>query len=292
LDDVARADIAILGAPFDSATTFRPGARFGPAGIREASLLIRSFNEALAIAPFQVVQVADAGDCACSPVDVKAAHDAIQQAAAKLTQGGTRVLGLGGDHSVTLPLLRAAAAAHGPLSVLQFDSHMDTSDLNFGSPLTHGTVFRRAVEDGLIDPSSSLQVGLRGSLYSDADATSSADLGFATIFARELDQLGIDGILARIGRHTRAPLYVTVDIDVLDPAFAPGTGTPESGGLSSRELLAILRGLRTLDLLPVAGDVVEVAPAYDPAGITQIAAANVAFELVSLMALAHRAERS
>jgi agmatinase len=283
LEEVGRADVAVLGAPFDAGTTFRAGARFGPAAIREASLLLRPYNEAQAIAPFATVQVADAGDAPATPLDVQAGHAAIEQAARSIANDGGRVLGLGGDHSVTLPLLRAAHAAHGRLSLLQFDAHTDTWDSYFGARYTHGTIFRRAVEEGLIDAGASVQIGLRGSLYGPEDLEENRALGFATLLARDFEAEGVAGALALARTRLRSPIYVTVDIDVLDPAFAPGTGTPEAGGLTSRELLALLSGLSGLDLEIAGADVVEVSPPYDPAGVTAVAAANAAYELVALM---------
>src|SRR5215210_7576650 len=177
LEQVEHADVAVLGAPFDSAATFRAGARFGPAAIREASLLLRPYNERLEIAPFAAVQVADAGDAPASPIGVEEGHAAIESAAREIAEAGGRVLGLGGDHSVTLPLLRAAAAPHGPLSLLQLDAHTDTWDSYFGARYTHGTIFRRAVEEGIVDASASLQIGLRGSLYGASDLDENRELG-------------------------------------------------------------------------------------------------------------------
>jgi len=284
LTEVGRADVAVLGAPFDGATTFRAGARFGPAGIREASLLLRPYNDAQAIAPFAAVQVADAGDAPTSPVDIQAGHEAIRKAAGAIADDGGRVLGLGGDHSVSLPLLRACHAAHGPLSLLQLDAHTDTWDSYFGARYTHGTIFRRAVEEGLIDGGASVQIGLRGSLYSPEDLDENRALGFTTLLARDFDAAGVAGAIELARSRLRSPVYVTVDIDVLDPAFAPGTGTPEPGGLSSRELLALLSALAGSQLDIAGADVVEVSPPYDPAGVTSVAAANAAFELVSLLA--------
>jgi agmatinase len=284
--EVKGADVAILGAPFDSATTFRTGARFGPAAIREASLLLRPYNEALDVAPFDSVQVVDAGDAPANPIDVESGHRAIEDEARDLIRKGALVVGLGGDHSVSLPLLRTTAAQHGPLSLVQLDAHADTWDSYFGFRYTHGTVFRRAVEEGIVDPSTSIQIGLRGSLYSAEDLEQNTALGFSTLLARELDERGVSAALELARSRLRDPIYVTVDIDVLDPAFAPGTGTPESGGLSSRELLAIVRGLSELRPRIAGGDVVEVSPSYDPSGVTAIAGANVAYELVGLAALA------
>jgi agmatinase len=284
LADVGRADVAVLGAPFDGATTFRAGARFGPAAIREASLLLRPYNETQAISPFAAVQVADAGDAPATPVDLQAGHAAIEAEARAIGDGGGRVLGLGGDHSVSLPFLRAASAAHGALSLVQLDAHTDTWDSYFGARYTHGTIFRRAAEEGLIDAGASVQIGLRGSLYGPEDLDDNRALGFTTLLAREFDSAGVTGALELIGSRVRSPLYVTVDIDVLDPAFAPGTGTPEAGGLTSRELLALLSGLAGLGVEIAAADVVEVSPPYDPAGVTAVAAANAAYELVALLA--------
>jgi agmatinase len=287
LEQAGRADVAVLGAPFDGGTTFRAGSRFGPGAIREASLLLRPYNDALDVSPFAERQVVDAGDAPANPVDILDAHRAIEEAAAALHAAGARVLGLGGDHSVSLPLLRAAAAIHGRLSLLQLDAHTDTWDSYFGSKLTHGTMFRRAVEEGIVDATTSVQIGLRGSLYSAGDVADNAALGFTTLMARDFDAAGVAGAVELALAHVRAPAYVTVDIDCLDPAFAPGTGTPEAGGLTSRELLAILRGLaRRLDV--VAADVVEVSPPYDPTGATATAGANAAYELLCLLVLSGR----
>jgi agmatinase len=287
LEQVGRAEVAILGAPFDGGTTFRAGSRYGPGAIREASLLLRPYNDALDLSPFAERQVVDAGDAPANPVDILDAHRAIELSAGDLHRAGARVLALGGDHSVLLPLLRAAAAAHGQLSLLQLDAHTDTWDSYFGSRLTHGTMLRRAVEEGVIDPHSSVQIGLRGSLYSPTDYPENSNLGFKTLLARDLDREGIAGALGLALSTLRAPVYVTVDIDCLDPSFAPGTGTPETGGLTSRELLAILRGLAG-EANIVSADVVEVSPPYDPSGATAVAAANVAYELLGLLVISLR----
>lgn len=280
--------MGILGAPFDGGTTFRAGARYGPAAIREASLLLRPYNDALDLSPFAERQVVDAGDAGPNPVDIVEAHKAIESSAASLQQSGARVLGLGGDHSVSLPLLRAAAERHGPLSLLQLDAHTDTWDSYFGSKLTHGTMFRRAVEEGVVVGSSSVQIGLRGSLYSAGDYADNAVLGFTTLMAKDFDRVGVAGAVALAVKSLRPPTYITVDIDCLDPAFAPGTGTPEAGGLTSRELLGILRGLAG-QVNVAAADVVEVSPPYDPTGATAVAAANAAYELLGLLVLSLRA---
>lgn len=289
LEDVVVADVAVLGAPVDVGTTFRGGPRFGPAAIREASLLLKPYNEPLGVFPFDEMQVVDAGDAPASPLDIIAAHRTIEQHAAALHGAGTAVIGLGGDHSVALPFLRAAASAHGPLSLLQFDAHTDTWDSYFGgAKVTNGTIFRRALEEGIIDPHRSVQIGLRGGLYSAEDYLDNEHLGFNTLLARDFDEVGVAGAISLACEHCTLPTYVTFDVDCLDPAFAPGTGTPEPGGLSTREALAMLRGLTGLRAGIVAGDVVEVAPPYDHAGITALVAANVAWELLCLIAYHRR----
>jgi agmatinase len=280
LDEVGAADIVIAGVPFDSGVSYRPGARFGPAHIRQSSRLLRPYNPAAGVAPFGVRQVADAGDIACNPFDIGAAIGQIEAAGRRLTEGGRRLLALGGDHTVALPLLRVAHERYGPVAVLHFDAHLDTWDTYFGEPYTHGTPFRRAAEEGLIDLRHSLHVGIRGPLYAAGDLADTERLGFATIHCAEVERDGLAAALDRMGaRLADAPVYVSVDIDVLDPAFAPGTGTPEAGGLTSRELLAMLRAAGRV----VSADIVEVAPAYDHAEITGIAAAHVAYELLSVM---------
>jgi agmatinase len=283
-EDVKRHDVAVVGVPFDAGVTYRPGARFGPAYIRQASRLLRPYNPALDHSPFQSVQVVDAGDVACNPFDIPTALTEIEAGISDLTQEGRRVMVLGGDHTIALPVLRALHAQHGPLALVHFDAHLDTWDTYFDAPYTHGTPFRRASEEGLIVKGQSAHVGIRGSLYDRKDLIDDEELGFTIVHCRDVDRLGVDGILDRVlSRVGDAPLYVSIDIDVLDPAFAPATGTPEAGGLTSRELLAVLRGMSSLQL--VGADVVEVSPAYDHAEITAVAAANLAYELVTLMAL-------
>jgi agmatinase len=278
-------DVAILGVPFDSGVSYRPGARFGPGHIRESSRLLRPYNPAADVSPFAVQQVADAGDLGVNPFNIGEAIAAIERAARDLLERVPRLLTLGGDHTIALPLLRAVSAVHGPVAVVHFDAHLDTWDTYFGAAYTHGTPFRRAFEEGLLDPEACMHVGIRGPLYDAADLTGDAAVGFQILPATEAEHLGtrgmIEAIATRVGPDR--PVYVSVDIDVLDPAFAPGTGTPEAGGLTSRELLAVLRSFAGLNL--VGADIVEVAPAYDHAQITGIAAAHVAYDLVSAMAL-------
>jgi guanidinobutyrase / D-arginase len=283
LQDVGRADVALLGIPFDSGVSYRPGARFGPAAVRAGSKLLRPYNPALDVTPWAGQQVADAGDLAVNPFDIGEAIGQIESGANAALGSAGRLIALGGDHTVALPLLRATAARHGPVALIHFDAHLDTWDTYFGAPYTHGTPFRRAVEEGLLALDSSAHVGVRGPLYASADLTDDAGLGFATVSTAEVARRGVDEAVDRIReRAGRRPVYLSVDIDVLDPAHAPGTGTPEPGGLTSRELQFILRGLD--GLLLVGADVVEVSPPYDHAELTALAAANVAYEMLSLFA--------
>jgi len=284
IDQVERADIAVVGVPFDSGVSYRPGARFGPAAVREASRLLRPYHPELDVSPFADKQVVDAGDIAVNPFNIGEAIETLQQEAEALQAIGTRLVTVGGDHTIALPLLRAAAKQHGPVALLHFDAHLDTWDTYFGEPYTHGTPFRRASEEGILDTSALSHVGTRGPLYGKRDLEEDRRLGFGIVTSGDVLRRGVaetvDALRQRIGDR---PLYVSVDIDVLDPAHAPGTGTPEAGGMTSRELLEILRGLRDLNL--VGADVVELAPAYDHAEITAIAASHVAYDLVSLLSL-------
>ncbi|MEV4057637.1 agmatinase [Amycolatopsis sp. NPDC049688] len=284
IDQVERADVAVVGVPFDSGVSYRPGARFGPAAVREASRLLRPYHPELDVSPFAEKQVVDAGDIAVNPFNIGEAIETLQQEAEALQANGTRLVTVGGDHTIALPLLRAAAKQHGPVALLHFDAHLDTWDTYFGEPYTHGTPFRRASEEGILDTSALSHVGTRGPLYGKRDLEEDRRLGFGIVTSGDVLRRGVaetvDALRQRIGDR---PLYVSVDIDVLDPAHAPGTGTPEAGGMTSRELLEILRGLRDLNL--VGADVVELAPAYDHAEITAIAASHVAYDLVSLLTL-------
>jgi agmatinase len=284
LDEVPHADVAVVGVPFDSGVSYRPGARFGPSAVREASRLLRPYNPGLDVSPFAAVQVADAGDIACNPFNIGEAVETIEDAASCLTAGGTRLVTIGGDHTIALPLLRAAAKLHGPVALLHFDAHPDTWDTYFGAEYTHGTPFRRAVEEGILDTEALSHVGIRGPLYAKRDLDDDKRMGFGIVTSADVMRRGVDEVIGALRRRVGdRPLYVSVDIDVLDPAHAPGTGTPEAGGLTSRELLEILRGLAGSNL--VGADVVEVAPAYDHAEITSVAASHVAYDLISLLAL-------
>ena len=283
LDEVTRADVAVVGIPFDSGVSYRPGARFGPAHIRASSKLLRTYHPPLDVEPFAAQQVADAGDIAVNPFDIADAITAIERASDELRSGGAKLVTLGGDHTIALPLLRSLHREHGPIAVLHFDAHLDTWDTYFGAPFTHGTPFRRASEEGLLDPEHCLHVGIRGPLYAPTDLSDDKVLGFQVLSCDDFQLQGLATMVERMrARIGEAPVYVSIDIDVLDPAHAPGTGTPEAGGLTSRELLHCLRNLKGVNI--VGADIVEVAPAYDHAEITGIAAAHVGYELLSVLA--------
>ncbi len=284
VDEVGDFDVAVLGAPFDGGVSYRPGARFGPSAVRQASRHLRpAYHPDVDVSPFRVLQAVDAGDVPCNPFDIDEALGQIADHAGDLVSDRRRLVTVGGDHTVALGALRAVVAAHGPVAVVHFDAHLDTWDTYFGAERTHGTVFRRAAEEGLLLSDASTHVGIRGPLYDAADLVDDARFGFATVRAVDLDRLGVAEVVGRVrARAGDAPVYLSVDIDVLDPAFAPGTGTPEMGGLTSRELLAMLRGLPGEQL--VAADVVEVSPPYDHAEVTALAAATVVYDVLAVMA--------
>lgn len=282
--DLENSDVAIVGAPFDTGASFRAGARFGPEGIRSVSHLLRPYNPSQDVSIFEHLSVIDYGDVPVVPGYIEDSYERIAVGLEEVHRADVVPIVLGGDHSVALPELRAAAAVHGPLALVQFDSHADTWDAYFGQKYNHGTVFRRAVEEGLLSPEHSIQVGMRGSLYDQGDLEASRELGFDLLTTDAIKELGIeetiDLIRERIG-ETKA--YISFDVDFVDPAFAPGTGTPEVGGFTSLEALGFVRGLSGID---IAGcDVVEVYPQYDGLGqVTALLAATVAFEFLSLLA--------
>ncbi len=288
IGEVPSWDVAVLGVPFDAGTSYRPGARFGPQAVRQASRLVRAYHPDLDVQPFAAVQVVDAGDVPCTPFSIIEALGQIEDAARTLTSDGGALVTIGGDHTVALPLLRAAAARHGAVALVHFDAHLDTWDTYFGAPYTHGTPFRRAWEEELLLADRCAHVGTRASLYDPSDLVEDDRMDF---FRYSTTDVAVQGV-APIGAALRervgdAPVYVSVDIDVLDPAHAPGTGTPEPGGLTTRELRALLASLDGVDV--IGADVVEVAPAYDHAEITSLAGASVAYDLLAL--LAKRAQR-
>ncbi len=276
-------DVAIVGVPFDGGTSFRPGARFAPSAVREASRLLRpGYHVELETAPVEVAQFVDAGDIACTPYDNHKAVAQIQEQAAKLVAKGKTVIAIGGDHTIALPMIRATAAVHGPVVLLHFDAHLDTWDTYFGEEITHGTMFRRAFEEGLLIEDRSMHVGIRGPVYDKDDFLRDHEFGFQIIRCTDIDKFGVQAAIDRIKeRIGDLPVYLSIDIDVLDPAFAPGTGTPEIGGLYSREMLQLVRGLVGLNI--VGADVVEVSPAYDHADVTSLAAATLVFEMMALL---------
>jgi agmatinase len=286
IDEVGSFDVALLGAPFDGGVSFRPGARFGPAAIRQASRHLRpAYNPAQDVSPYAVLQAVDAGDVPCNPFDIDHSLQQIDDGVSELLASGGRPVLLGGDHTIALGGLRAVARRHGPVALIHFDAHLDTWNSYFGADRTHGTIFRRAHEEGLLVQDASSHVGIRGPLYSQQDLVDDASFGFEVVSARDIDRIGLEEIVDGVRRRTNdAPVYLSIDIDVLDPAFAPGTGTPEMGGLTSRELLAMVRALPPDQI--VATDLVEVSPPYDHAEITSLAAATLGYEITSLMARA------
>jgi agmatinase len=286
IDRVTDYDVALLGIPFDSGASYRPGARFGPAAVRQASRHLRPGHHVeLGCEPLTAIQVADAGDVPVTPFSIDSAIAQIGSHASDVMSGGRTVIAIGGDHTVALPMLRSVVREHGPVALVHFDAHLDTWDTYFDAPVTHGTIFRRAFEENLLVEDHSIHVGIRGPVYGHADLSDDRRFGFRTIRASDIDDLGIGGTIEAITERTGdLPVYLSVDIDVLDPSFAPGTGTPEVGGLTSRELLRVLRGLTGLHL--VGADVVEVAPAYDHAEVTALAAATVIFDMITLLARA------
>jgi agmatinase len=288
VEDPAGVDVGVLGIPFDTATTNRPGARFGPEAIRSASIALRPYNPAQQALVFGHLSVADLGDVPVTPGNAEETARQIAKHLEPIVRAGTRPLCLGGDHLVVLGELRALAAVHGPVGVVLLDAHADVWDLYCGERYYHGSPFRRALEEGVVDPGRSLLAGMRGGVYGPEDAELPHRLGFEVIPSDELVTISYKEYAARVrSRVGEGPLFLSFDIDVLDPAFAPGTGTPEAGGLSTREALGFVRALRGIRF---AGyDVVEVSPPYDgPGQPTAVAAANVAFELLTLDVLAER----
>ncbi|NEU11013.1 agmatinase [Methylobacterium sp. BTF04] len=278
-----RIDIGLIGIPFDGATTNRPGARLGPRGVRDASTGTRAINPVTGIEPYDLAACADLGDVPVNPIDVAATCARIEAFFAPLAAAGIVPLAVGGDHFVTYPVLRALGH-HRPLGLVHIDAHSDTDDGQYdGTRLTHGTPFRRAIEDGVLDPTRMVQIGLRGSQDSADELDWARAQGVRIIGMEEAIGRGLPEVAAeartRIGD---GPAYLSFDIDALDPAYAPGTGTPEIGGFTSREALYLVRAMAGLDL--VGADVVEVAPPLDPSGITALAGATLAFEILCLLA--------
>ncbi len=286
--DPAKLDIALVGVPWDGGTTNRAGARHGPREIRNMSTLMRRVHHVSKVAPYELCRVGDHGDTPVNPINLQDSLKRIEAFFARLHKAGATPLSAGGDHLVTLPILRAIARGR-PVGLIHFDAHSDTGDTYFGGEkYTHGTPFRRAVEEGLIDPRRIIQIGIRGSMYSADEKDWAESVGIRIVHIEEFFRLGTEGVIAEIRRVIGdGPAYVSFDVDGLDPVYAPGTGTPEIGGYSTAEAQAMIRGLAGLDL--IGGDVVEVAPPFDPSGNTALVGATMMFEILCVLAPAvHR----
>ncbi|HGM6861892.1 TPA: agmatinase [Serratia rubidaea] len=275
-------DAAFVGVPLDIGTSNRSGTRYGPRQIRQESVMIRPYNIATGAAPFERLQVADLGDVATNPYNLADSVRRIEQAYDAIVQHGCVPLTLGGDHTLTLPILRAMARRHGPVGLIHVDAHADTNDSMFGEQLAHGTTFRRAHEEGLLDARRVVQIGLRGSGYAADDFDWSRRQGFRVVPAQQCWHRSLEALMAEVREQMGdGAVYLSFDIDGLDPAFAPGTGTPEVGGLSVWQGLEIVRGCRGLSL--VGGDLVEVSPPYDGSGNTALLAANLLYEMLCVL---------
>jgi len=280
--DPAGLDAAIVGVPFDGGTSYRPGSRYGPREIRNQSSLIRSYNFFQKVSPFDRLNVADVGDIDAPPVSIEKCYAAVEAGVGAIADAGARPIVIGGDHSISLPVLRALARRHGPLALVQFDAHIDTWDEYFGGKYFHGTPFRRAIEEKLIDGRRFIQVGIRGPMYGEDDFDFHREHGITVLDIEQVKERGVAWTIGEIRRVVTGSAYMTFDIDSVDPAFAPGTGTPEVGGLTSHEALRLVRGLAGLTL--VGGDIVEVSPLYDgPGQITAVLASNLMFEFLCAM---------
>jgi guanidinopropionase len=281
--DPSRLDVALVGVPWDGGTTNRAGARHGPREIRNMSSFMRRVHPVSRIAPYELCRVGDVGDAPVNPIDLQDSLARIQAFFEGIRAAGAVPISAGGDHLITLPILRALAKDR-PVGLVQFDSHSDTNDRYFGdNPFTHGTPFRRAVEERLIDPTRSIQIGIRGSLYDPHDLDYAEGSGMRVVTIEEFFGIGVEAVVAEIARVAGdGPVYVTFDVDSLDPAYAPGTGTPEIGGFSTHQAQRMLRGLGGLDV--VGADVVEVSPPFDPSGNTALVGATMMFELLCVVA--------
>ena len=283
VEDPRGLDVAIVGVPYDGGTSYRPGARLGPREIRSQSSQIRSYSYFQKVSPFDRLNVADVGDVDAPPVSIDRCYEAVEARIGAIAAAGARPLVVGGDHSISLPVLRALAKKHGPLALVQIDAHIDTWDEYFGGKYFHGTPFRRAIEEGIVDGRRFIQVGIRGPMYGEEDFDFHRAHGITMIDIDQVKDRGIPWVVSEIGRVAAGPAYMTFDIDGVDPAFAPGTGTPEVGGLTSHEAQRLVRGLGALSL--VGGDIVEVSPLYDgPGQITALLAANLMFEFLCAIA--------
>lgn len=282
--DLSEVDVAVVGVPFDTASTYRTGSRFGPAAIRDMSTTVRPYNINMNINSFEHLNVVDYGDIDIIPGYIEDTYKIIEDELAKVIEQDVVPICLGGDHSITLGELRAAAKKHGPLAFVHFDSHTDTVPSYFGKDYCHGTPFYHAIKEGLIDPQNSIQVGMRGNLYDANGFQDSIDLGLEVITAREMHKIGMEETARRIIKRVGSrKTFLTFDIDFVDPAYAPGTGTIEIGGFTSFETMELISGVKELNV--VAFDLVEVAPSYDPTQITANLAANIVHDFIAMVAL-------
>lgn len=280
-------DFAIIGIPSDAGASFRTGQREGPAAIRKISSLLRGHNPDLNISPFEHISGIDYGDLPVVPGYIENGYEKIEKELTSILETDFIPIFLGGDHAITLPELRAIRKKHGPVALIHFDAHSDTIDEYFGKPYNHGTPFRRAVEEGLLKVDKSIQVGMRGSIYSDKHLEIPKDLGYEVVTSTEIREMGLKELSKRMRERVgESKVFVTFDIDFVDPAYAPGTGTPEIDGFTSGEAIELVRGLKGLNF--VGFDVVEVLPAFDPSEITALLAANVVYEFISLIAINRR----
>ena len=286
IDQVSSPDVVLLGAPFDGATTYRPGARLAPRAVRIASDQAHGYHAELGLDPFEQLSVVDGGDVNMAPHDIKLAMDQLQSACAEHLAQGRGVFVIGGDHSISLPVLRAMEQVHGPVGLIHIDAHYDTYPAAWGNDLHHGTPFRHALRERLIDPARSLQLGLRGSLSSSEDLEMSREAGFCVVTQADWDDGDGKERVGQFVEGVEGPLYLSIDVDGLDPAYAPGTGTPVPGGLTTRELKSVLRCLK--GKLIVGGDVVEISPIFDSSGVTALVGADLLHTYVCLHALGRK----
>ncbi len=289
--DTAEVDIGLIGVPWDGGTTNRAGARHGPRQIRDLSTLVRNVHHHSKIRPFDLCNCADLGDVPVNPIDLEDTLKRIEGFFAPIHAAGVAPLSAGGDHLITLPIMRAIAK-DGPLGMVHFDAHTDTWDRYFGdSKYTHGTPFRRAIEEGLLDPKRTVQIGIRGALFGNADNDWGQQQGIRVIEIEEFNDMGVEAVIAEARRVVgEGPTYISFDVDGLDPVYAPGTGTPEIGGFTTQEAQRMIRGLQGLNL--IGGDLVEVAPPFDPSGNTALVGATLMFEILCVLADAVAGRRS
>jgi guanidinobutyrase len=281
-DSAKGLDAAFIGVPFDIGTSNRSGTRFGPRQIRQESALLRPYNMGTRAAPFDALAVADLGDVPTNPYNLADSIRIIEEFYQEIIKTGCKPLSLGGDHTIVLPILRALSAEHGPVGLVHVDAHADINDTMFGEKIAHGTPFRRAVEEGLLDCRRVVQIGLRGTGYAAEDFDWSRQQGFRVVQAEECWYRSLAPLMKEVNEQMgRGPVYISFDIDGLDPSVAPGTGTPEPGGLTGSQALEIIRGCRGLDV--VGGDLVEVSPPYDTSGNTALLAASLLFEMLCVL---------